>query len=443
MAQKLSRREFLRLAGLMAGAAALAACGPAPTEAPPSDEGEPMDEPASPEEVTIEFWTFNDFAVGTALDLFNTFIEEFEEANPGVTVNLTGKPGEDIKTGLVAGAGSGELPDAVQIQLGAGGDLLAVEALADVRAYWDAESDEFRNQFTPSVMDLLLKEGGCWGLPFTAYATILYRNLTVLREAGIDPDAGVATWDDLAGQVAAVKGNGPWGMCRVLGSDWIQKHWYGGVSGTQQTTMADDGLSVTYDPEKYTQLFEYMLSLKDYTAEPFMYDTAATDLIVTNQVGFLSMGPWLAPTLEEAVAESGLEYDAVQIPGQTPSDFGGVRGGEFTPVMPGPNVEMAWKWAAYVSDAPQTARFAAQLGRYLANDQALQDPEVQANWLVQLTAKAFGDAIDEGPFMMQVAAGWGQPEIDYGTLVWEGEMEPGEAAEAMITEMNAILAEGV
>ena len=164
---------------------------------------------------------------------------------------------------------------------------------------------------------------------------------------------------------------------------------------------------------------------------------------MTNQVGFLSMGPWLAPTLDEAVAASGLEYDAVLIPGQTGSDFGGVRGGEFTPVMPTDNVEAAWKWSKYVSDAPQTARFAGGLGRFLANDKALEDPAAQENWLVQLTAKAFAEAVDEGPFMMQVAGGWSQPETDYGTLVWEGDMEPGEAAEAMVAEMNDILAEGV
>jgi multiple sugar transport system substrate-binding protein len=440
MSRRMNRREFLKLAGGTAGAIALSACAPKATEAPA--EQKPA-QPAPPgEEVTLEFWTFNDYAVGKALELFETFIAEFEEANPGTKVNITGKPGEDIRTGLITGAGAGELPDVVQIQMGTGGDLIETGAIADVRTYWDEQSDEFRNQFNQDWMALLLKEGHCWGLPFTAYSTILYRNLNVLKDAGIDPDAGVADWEDFAAQAKTVKEMGPWGLAKILGSDWIHKHWYGGVTGADKSCIAPDGKSTTMEADSYATLFEYLVGLQPYTAEPFMYDTATTDLFVTNQMAFVSMGPWLAPTLEEAKAESGLEYDAVLIPGMTAQDKGGVKGGEFTPVMPGPNLEMAWKWSAYVSDAPQTSRFASELGRFLANDKALQDPAVQENWLVQLTAEAFTMAMAEGPFMLKVASGWGQPETDYGTLVADGSMEPAEAAEKMIQEINEILAEG-
>ena len=435
MAQRMSRRDFLKIAGIATSAAFLTACGPAPAD------DDTTTQPPADEEVTLEFWTFNDYAVGKALELFETFIAEFEEANPGVKVNITGKPGTDILTGLITGAGSGELPDVVQIQVGTGGDLLQAEALQDVGSFWEADTEDFRSQFNPSWMELLLKGGHCWGLPFTAYSTILYRNLTVLKDAGIDPDAGIKDWDDLFEQAKKVKETGPWGLCKVLGDGWLHKHWYGGVTGAKQATIASDGKSTLMEADVYAKLFEYLVSLKPYTAEPFMYDQAATDLFITNQLAYVSMGPWLAPTLEEAVTESGLEYDAVQIPGQTGNDFGGVRGGEFTPIMPGSNVEKAWAWARYLSDAPQTARFAAELGRFLTNDKALEDPDVQKNALVQLTAKAFQTAVDEGPFMLKVSANWSQPETDYGTLVDDGSMSPTDAADQMIAEMNEILAE--
>lgn len=113
MTRALSRREFLRLAGLAAGAVALASCK-APAEEPVDEpvEDEPADVPAPAEDVTLEFWTFNDFAVGKALELFETFIGEFESDNPGVKVNITGKPGGDILTGLITGAGLVTCPTA-------------------------------------------------------------------------------------------------------------------------------------------------------------------------------------------------------------------------------------------------------------------------------------------------------------------------------------------
>jgi len=429
MSQKMSRRNFLKLAAVTAGGMFMAAACQPKTGAPGK-------------EVTLEFWTFNDYAVGKALETFNTFISEFQDANPGIKVNITGKPGTDILAGLIAGAGTGDLPDSVQIQLGAGGDLMAANALADLKSYWDATSEDFKKQYNADTMALLLQGGKCYGLPFSAYATVLYRNLKVLKDAGIDPAAGVKNWADYTAQVEAVAAKGLTGMCKVLGSDWIQKHWYGGVTGAKKDTLSADGKSTTMEADKYATLFEFLLKLKPATAGAFMYDTAATDLFVTNKCAFLTMGPWLSPTLEEAAKNSGLEWDAVQIPGQGDSDHGSVKGGEFTCVMPTKNVEAAWKWASYCCDFNQEKRFAVNLGRFMANDKVLADPEVQKNWLVILTGKSFQEAMLEGPLMKKVAAGWSQPEIDYGNAVDQGTMTPQEAAEKLITEMNKILSGG-
>jgi len=431
MSQKLSRRDFLKLASLTAGGLMLAACQPK------TDSGVPAGK-----EVTLEFWTFNDYAVGTALDTFNTFISEFQDANPGIKVNITGKPGTDILAGLIAGAGTGDLPDSVQIQLGAGGDLMAVGALADLKSYWDASSEDFKKQYNQDTMSLLLQDGKCYGLPFSAYATVLYRNLKVLKAAGIDPAAGVKNWADYTAQVEAIAATGASGMGKVLGSDWIQKHWYGGVTGAKKDTLSADGKSTTMEADKYATLFEFLLELKPATAGALMYDQAATDLFVTDKCGFLTMGPWLSPTLDEATKNSGLEWDAVEIPGQGDADRGSVKGGEFTCVMPTDNVEAAWKWASFACDFNQEKRFAVNLGRFMANDKVVADPEVQKNWLVALTGKCFNSAMLEGPLMKKVATGWSQPEIDNGAAVDQGSMTAKEAAEKLIADMNQILSEG-
>jgi multiple sugar transport system substrate-binding protein len=435
----MSRREFLKVASVSAAAAALAACAPAPAD---TTQGEGAGGAPSAEAVTIEFWTFNDYAVGKALDIFNRFIKEFEEKNPGIKVNLTGKPGTDILAGLVAGAGSGDLPDSVQIQLGVGGDLIAASALADMAPYWDTMTEDYKKQFNPGAMTPCIQDGKVYGLPFSAYAAILFRNLKVLQKAGIDPQAGVKDWEDFASQLEKVSQTGAKGLGKILGNDWCQLHYYGGVKGTSKQRIAQDGKSTDLKAEAYAALFEYALRIKPYCIGSFMYDTATHDLFMTDQLAFVSMGPWLAPTLEEAKAKSGLEWDAIEIPGQAEDWKGTVRGGEFTGIMPTDNKEAAWKWASFISDYPQEAIWAAEIGRLMANDKALQQPEVQKNWLVQLTGKAFNSAVDEALFMRKVATGFSQPEIDYGNLVDTGSMKPAEAAQAMVDEINKILAGG-
>src|SRR5215831_9898785 len=130
-------RRSLLLFGLTGGAAAvLAACGapaaptPAPPAAKPTDAaGAPAaaakptegSQPAAakpagaPGAVSLDFWLFDEFATGQALEIMNSFVKQFESANPA-KINVIGKPSQAISSGLVAGASSGALPDGVSTQ---------------------------------------------------------------------------------------------------------------------------------------------------------------------------------------------------------------------------------------------------------------------------------------------------------------------------------------
>jgi hypothetical protein len=219
-------------------------------------------------------------------------------------------------------------------------------------------------------------------------------------------------------------------------------HYYGGVPGTTKRTIAADGKSTELKADAYATLFEYALRIKPFCGGSFMSDTATHDLFMTDQLGFVSMGPWLAPTLEEAKAKSGLEYDAIEIPGQTADQKGTVRGGEFTGITSPKNADSTWKFVSFISDYPQEASWAAQIGRLMANDKALEQPDAKANWLVQLTGKAFNNAVDETLFMKKVATGWSQPEIDFGNQIDTGAATPKDAAPKMIDAINKILSAG-
>jgi multiple sugar transport system substrate-binding protein len=289
-------------------------------------------------------------------------------------------------------------------------------------------------------MEPCIQGGKVYGLPFSAYAAILFRNLKVLKKAGIDPAAGIKDWADFAGQLDKVSKAGLKGLGKILGNDWCQLHYYGGVPGTSKRRIAPDGKKTELTADAYTTLLDFALSIKQYCVGSFQYDTATHDLFMTDQLAFVSMGPWLAPTLEEAKAKSGLEWDAVEIPGKTADQKGSIRGGEFTGIPSPKNKDAAWKWVSFISDFPQEAEWAAKIGRLMANDKALEQPDAKANWLVQLTGKAFNTAIDETLFMQKVATGFGQPEVDFGNQVDTGAMKPAEAGPKIIEAVNKILA---
>lgn len=440
---RMTRRQLLRTAASVAIGTVAAACAPAAPQTTPTtaSQAAPTTAPST-EKTTLEFWTFNDYATGVPLQIFNSFISQFEGENPNIKVNLTGKPGTDILAGVVAGAGSGDLPDAIQIQLSVGGDLITVNALQDMEPYWATMTKDYQGQFNKGALDPCTPEGKVYGLPFSAYAAILFRNLTVLKKAGIDTTTPPKDWTEFADQLDKVTKAGFKGTGKILGSDWTQMHFYGGVPGTSKKTISDDGKTTELKADAYQALFEYLVKIKPYTIASFESDTATSDLFSTNQLAFVTMGPWLAPTLDAVKSKNGFDYDVVEIPGQTADQKGSIRGGEFTGMTSTKNKDQAWKFIQFISDYPQEAKWAATIGRLMANDKALQQPDVQKSALVQITGKAFNNAIDEARMMQKNVTGWAQPEIDYGTQVDAGKLTPAEAAPKMIDAINKILTGG-
>jgi multiple sugar transport system substrate-binding protein len=447
MYQKMSRRDFLKMAGVTVGVATLAACAPKATETAAPTAGVVV-QPTSPPPagaVTLEFWTFEDNTTGKALEILNSYIQKFEASNAGIKIHITGKPADNIVAGVIAGASSGDLPDAMQIQLSNGAKMIAVDALVDLAPYWSTMSKDYQSQFNPGGLDPCIQNGVVYGLPTTAYSIMLFRNFKVLKKAGIDPAAGVKDWDDYASQLDKVTKAGLKGTGKILGSDWLHKHYYCGVVGTGtggRHQIAPDGKSTLLKADAYATLFEYLLKIKPYCAGSMIYDQATTDLFTSDQLAFVSQGPWWDPPLVAAKAASGLEYDAIEVAGQSADQKGTIRGGEFIGSTSLKNKDASWKWVSFFADYPQAAAWAAGIGRLVANDKALAQPEVKSNWLVQLTGKAYNNAIDESLMMKPVATGFGQPESDYGSKVDTGAITPAEAAPKMIDEINKILSAG-
>jgi multiple sugar transport system substrate-binding protein len=393
---------------------------------------------ATSEPVTIDFWIFQDFLTGDAGTLIKKFATEFENANPGIKVHLVGKTAPDILSGVIMGASSGALPDVITTQYAFAGSLVKPGLIKDVSSEWAAMPSSWQQQFSPWAVKILTKDKQVLGIPFTAYASILYRNLTVLKKAGIDPAAGIKDWADWLAQSKKIKDSGLFASAKYLDFPWGHLSFYGGVKGAQ-LGLSPDGKSLTVDVSKYADALQFMKDFQSYSSDVSFTDQAANDLFTTNKMAFMVTGPFADPTYEEAKKQKGLEYDYILIPGQTADTHGGVYGGEFLAVLKTPKADAAWKWASFLADAPQMKRFAAGIGRFVSNDVVLADPEIQKNVLLQLTAKAFDTAVPESPFMVALPEQLFQPMADNGTLILLGKETPQQAAKNAIDQMNKAL----
>ena len=215
-------KRILRLVLVLVMAAGLAACGGGGTSgAGSSTPAEPAGSQGSGEGYELTMWLFQDWTVGTAAEIFNTWADEYIAQHPEVkSITFVGKPDTEIVSGFMAG---GSLPDMFAIQFLNGKRIVESANILNLQPYYDAAPEEYKNALNADAMkDLMTNpEGTCWGLPFTANCQLLYRNLTVLEACGVDTSKRPKTLDELLEQFAAVQENGYDVLPNLTASDWV------------------------------------------------------------------------------------------------------------------------------------------------------------------------------------------------------------------------------
>lgn len=411
------------------------------TEVPASDTAPASAPTTSGEKVTLEYWLYADYAQGDALELQKTFISEFEASHPGVTINIAGKNDADLTTGMIAGAASGNIPDVFMNSTADGAKLVDAGVLTNVYDQWMAMPEAYRNQFNQTLITNMSNESGkMWGVPYTAYASFLYRNLTVLKAAGIDPNEDVADWDAWMKQMEKINGAGYKSIHMFTNESWDFANIYSGVANNDEWGIDFTNSKTLMNPDKVAQTMEFLLKIKPYSSSSGIFDQATTDMFISNQLAFMVNGPWANPTFEEAKANSGLDYDYVLIPGTTTDQKGGVQGTEFLGVAPNAHVDLAWEFVTYLCDEPQMSRWAQLLGRYNSNETTLSTVQ---HPLLNITTKAAVSALFNQPpfFVKSYPANYNQAIVDDMSAVYEGQLTPQEGAANLITDLNAVLAE--
>lgn len=410
---------------------------PAATQAPaaPAATQAPAAKP-----VTLDFWIFSDWATGTAGDLFNSMIRDFENANPGITVNMIGKSGDDIQNGMVTGAGTGVEPDVATLGLNFGDTVVRTGVIQDVKPWFDAMPNSYKSQFNTAAMAALSSGGHVWGTPFTTYAITLFRNLTVLKAAGIDPSAGIKDWADWVDQCKKIKAAGYDCVPDMMQDGGFLEDAIAGVGG--QNGVSADGKTTTITADQVKQAIDMIETMKPYMTQVSDWDQATTDAFTSNKIAFVYNGPWGDPGYIAAKAKNpAFDYDYTLIPGNSATTFTGTYGGEWIAVTTGPRAQAAFKFAAFLSDAPQAKRMATVLGRTVLNNVAMADPAVQKVPLAVLGATATKSYFEDAVWFQFWPLAARQPFVDAIQSAKTG-TDSATAAQKCINDLNAILTAG-
>ena len=169
---------------------------------------------ASAEDVTLDVIiaqygpNTNDWFLGTGMDGSN-FVAKFEEANPGVKLNLEVVSWNDLYTVVSTRIENNNAPDILNIDVFA--DYANEGLLLPVSEY--CPEDLFED-FFPSFIEQSVIDGTCWAVPDLASARALYYNADILADAGVEVPTTWAELEDVSQAIIDAYGGEvyPWGI---------------------------------------------------------------------------------------------------------------------------------------------------------------------------------------------------------------------------------------
>ncbi len=145
------------------------------------------------EDVVLKYWMWDPDP--TIQELERAIIAKFEEAHPGIKIEMTAIASSDYWTKMAAMAASKQLPDVFAMSSGFVEEFALQGALMELTSY--AEKDFKKGDYFWGIMDKSFDvEGKIYAIPFAWVGSVLYYNKTLFDEAGLTyPDWGW-TWDD-------------------------------------------------------------------------------------------------------------------------------------------------------------------------------------------------------------------------------------------------------
>ncbi|WP_435743176.1 ABC transporter substrate-binding protein [Microbacterium sp. PMB16] len=152
-------------------------------------------------DVTIEFaqWWEPELPDGE----FRALIDKFEDANPGITVDLVSGPYASTKEQLFAGAASGTMPDVVGLDGAWVNDFASQGVIADLSALmkeYEYDDSELASQ--------IQVDGSTYMIPVVNFVYPMFTNDDLLAQAGVDaPPTTRTEFADAAAKVSALGGD--------------------------------------------------------------------------------------------------------------------------------------------------------------------------------------------------------------------------------------------
>ncbi|MBA7477961.1 hypothetical protein ES707_13376 [subsurface metagenome] len=314
----------------------------------------------------ITFWTHED---PNRTEIEDRYIEEFEQANPGVTIKRVTSGSGQIQELLLTAFAANQGPDIFNMSIEDEYAYIVNERLAPVdfeaagypslRAVYDA--------YISGVLDPATYKGQLYGLPLELTNWCIYLNKKVFKDVGLDPEKDYPkTWEEMvevSEKIAVREGE----ILNRRGFDFrYPYHLVSTVPMVEQLggkLISDDGKTAIVNDDAWLKFLKFMqewgpsgknLGSPTYTNARKLFNKDNNDIgmcltglyqqgrIKSDNPDFYNSGEWMVvpfPVFENAVKDVPAAYYGhyYMVNGQKPKE----------------NQQMAWKFIAYMLSHPE------------------------------------------------------------------------------------------
>lgn len=317
----LNRRQFLKLSSGAGAVVLLAAC--APPAAPGGQAAAGGESAPTGETVLIQYQSREPEIPAGLQQLWDEWLPQFKEANPGVDVEFLPDPGGNEKDVALASMVAGTAADIMEfccenstffIQEGQSLDL---QPLIDRDADIVKIDDYYAGQFNPWK-----KDGNIHMMPRFTGSMLIYYNKDWFEKAGVEaPPSEWGAWDyqkyaEIAAKFVATEPQQTWGTSNYgNGANWLTQYWLRGW-GTNMVNPDDATECLLATPEAQ----ECLEWIRANTWDTKIYVPSFSEmsggvgpdaLFMSEKIPMMEMGPWNLGVVMEGVQ---FKWDVAPLP---------------------------------------------------------------------------------------------------------------------------------
>ena len=260
----------------------------------PSESSQDGTSSEAAKEVTLTVLDANAYG----LDEYDKLVKEFEEAHPGVTVEVQHAADDHVEV-MATKINAGEIPDVFTMQVGS-------QAAGYYEYAYDFKDDPVLEKFyEDAVTTVTDEEGHVYGLPWNYENMALIYNTELFEQAGITELPKTLT--ELEEVCKTLKNAGITPFANGNMDSWVLSHVGSHFIATENADPRDtvkalnDGSLKFEDMEKFKNLFTFVDMMIEYGPDKPMEIgwEESENMLANGQAAMIHMGDWCEATLLE------------------------------------------------------------------------------------------------------------------------------------------------